>query len=107
MNEHLRKWFFILNNNKLVEYKGIKEIQSKRKTVSFKTNDKSSNDKKEENTQNPKTKKNNKKVTFNEIVSVVKVESYKQYYKEHCYNMDFDHLSEQEKEDHCFGCLII
>lgn len=98
MSEHLRKWFFILNKNRNGEYKGMKDRKYKGKNVTFGLCGE------KDETKCMKKGGKNKNVTFNQVVSVVKVESFKRYYKENSYKMEFDYLF--ENDEHCFGCSI-
>ena len=101
MTDNLSKWFSFFDKEKNNENELNKEIKKKNTSDSFRSCETTYT-----NYSTLKSAKNkiNKTVSFNPVVSIVKVESYKRYYYRNSYINSNEFSPEEEK---CFGCLLI
>ena len=102
MTDNLTKWYSFFEKEKNNENELNKESKKKDTSDSFKSCETTYT-----NYSTLKSSKNkiNKTVSFNPVVSVVKIESYKRYYYRNSYINSNEFQTEEE--DKCFGCLLI
>ena len=101
MTDNLTKWYSFFEKEQNNDSELSDEPKKKNTSDSFKSCDTTYTN---YSTLKSLKNKNNKTVSFNPVVSVVKIESYRRYY----YRNSYINTNEfTEEEDKCFGCLFI